>query len=122
MNQKESHKFLTYYSLANFMTDFIEDKWANSSNNVKKVKYLTNQLKGELEKSINHIFASKETQGVDMNNVLDQFVNASYVMEKFFAIGLEMDLMEDNKRAELNDRLNKLLLEYTIDLNKYEGR
>jgi hypothetical protein len=122
MTQKESHKFLTYYSLCNFMTDFIEDRWSNSSTNVKKVKYLTNQLKGELEKSINHIFEQKENGGVDMNNVLDQFVNASFVMEFFFNVGLEMDLMEEDKKIELNDRMNKLLQEYNIDLNNYEGR
>jgi hypothetical protein len=104
------------------MTDFIEDRWSNSSTNVKKVKYLTNQLKGELEKSINHIFESKENGGVDMNNVLDQFINASFVMEFFFNVGLEMDLMEEDKKVELNDRMNKLLQEYNIDLNKYDGR
>jgi hypothetical protein len=104
------------------MTDFIEDRWSNSSNNVKKVKYLTNQLKGELEKSINHIFESKQNGGVDMNNVLDQFINASFVMEFFFNVGLEMDLMEEDKKVELNDKMNKLLQEYNIDLNKYEGR
>ena len=122
MTTKESHKFLTYYSLCNFMTDFIEDRWTNSSNNVKKVKYLTNQLKGELEKSINHIFESKENGGVSMENVLDQFVNASYVMEFFFNVGLEMDLMEEEKKNELNDKMNILLKEYNIDLNKYNGR
>lgn len=122
MTQKESHKFLTYYSLCNFMTDFIEDRWANSSTNVKKVKYLTNQLKGELEKSINHIFESKENGGVNMDNVLDQFVNASYVMEFFFSVGLEMDLMEEEKKIELNDKMNALLLEYNINLKNYDGR
>lgn len=104
------------------MTDFIEDKWANSSANVKKVKYLTNQLKGELEKSINHIFESKENGGVNMENVLEQFVNASFVMEFFFNIGLEMDLLEEDKKVELNDRMNALLLEYNINLKNYEGR
>jgi hypothetical protein len=104
------------------MTDFIEDRWSNSSHNVKKVKYLTNQLKGELEKSINHIFETKENGGVDMNNVLDQFINASFVMEFFFNVGLDMDLMEEDKKVELNDRMNKLLQEYNIDLNKYDGR
>jgi hypothetical protein len=99
------------------MTDFIEDRWSNSSHNVKKVKYLTNQLKGELEKSINHIFETKENGGVDMNNVLDQFINASFVMEKLFSIGLEMDLIDEDKRLELNERLNQLLAEYDIKLN-----
>lgn len=122
MTTQESHKFLTYYSLCNFMTDFIEDRWSNSSTNVKKVKYLTNQLKGELEKSINHIFQSKDNGGVNMDNVLDQFVNASFVMEFFFNVGLEMDLMEEDKKVELNNKMNALLKEYNIDLGKYESR
>jgi len=120
MTTQESHKFLTYYSFCNYMTDFIEDRWSNSSMNVKKVKYLTNQLKGELVKSINHIFEQKENGGINMDNVLEQFVNASFVMEYFFNVGLEMDLLEEDKKVELNDRMNKLLKEYNIDLTKNE--
>jgi len=73
MTTAEANKYLTFYSMCNFMTDFIEDKWVRSNGNIKKVKYLTNQLKPELEKSINHIFQAKETEGVHMSNVLDQF-------------------------------------------------
>ena len=118
MNTKEAHKYLTYYSMCNFMTDFIEDKWVRSNGNIKKVKYLTNQLKPELEKSINHIFQAKETEGVEMSNVLDQFVQASYVMEHLFKIGLEMDNLEDSQKEELNQRMNDLLNEYGIKLNE----
>lgn len=117
MTTKESHDYLTYYSLANFMTDFIEEKWIRHNSNIKKVKYLTNQLKGELEKSVNHIFQSKESEGVDMNNVLDQFVQASYVMEKLFRVGLEMDNLSENDKIALNEKMNALLSEYSIELN-----
>jgi hypothetical protein len=46
MTQKESHDYLTYFSLCNLMADFIDEKWANKSQNVRMVKLLTNHLKG----------------------------------------------------------------------------
>ena len=117
MTQQESHNYLTYYSLCNFMQDFIEDKWANSSNNVRKVKLLSNQLKGELEKSVDHVFQNKNTEGVDMGNVLEQFVQASYIMEYFFKVGLQMDELSDDKKDQLNKEMNELLALYDINLN-----
>jgi hypothetical protein len=103
------------------MTDFVDEKWVHSSYNVRKVKLLTNQLKQELEKSVDHVFTNKNTDGVDMSNVLDQFVNASYVMQFFFRIGLYMDEMPYDKKHELNSRINDLLKEYNIDLKTYDG-
>ena len=117
MTQQESHNYLTFYSLCNFMQDFIEDKWARNSNNVKKVKLLSNQLKGELEKSVDHVFTNKDTQGVDMGNVLEQFVQASYIMEYFFKVGLRMDELSDDKKDQLNKEMNELLALYDINLN-----
>ena len=117
MTQQESHNYLTFYSLCNFMQDFIEDKWATNSNNVKKVKLLSNQLKGELEKSVDHVFTNKDTEGVDMGNVLEQFVQASYIMEYFFKVGLRMDELSDNKKDQLNNEMNELLALYDINLN-----
>ena len=121
MTQQQSHDYLTYYSLCNFMADFIDDRWARNSNNVRKVKLLTNQLKGELEKSIDHVFESKNSEGIDMGNVLDQFVNASDVMHFFFKVGLRMDEMEEDKKVELNDKINQLLLDYNINLKSYKN-
>jgi hypothetical protein len=121
MTKKESHDYLEYYSLCNYMVDLIDEKWAKSSYNVRKVKLLTNQLKQELEKSVDHVFTNKNTDGVDMSNVLDQFVNASYVMQFFFKIGLFMDEMPYDKKQEMNNRINDLLKEYNIDLKTYDG-
>jgi hypothetical protein len=121
MTQKQSHDYLTYYSLCNFMADFIDDRWARNSNNVRKVKLLSNQLKGELEKSIDHVFESKNSEGIDMGNVLDQFVNASDVMHFFFKVGLQMDEMEEDKKMEINDKINQLLLDYNINLKLYKN-
>jgi hypothetical protein len=121
MTQKESHDYLTYYSLCNLMVDFIDEKWANKSQNVRKVKLLTNQLKVELEKSIDHIFQSKDSEGVNMESVLDQFVNASQIMVFFFNVGLQMDEIDEDKKVELNDKLNELLLNYNINLNMYKN-
>ena len=117
MTQQESHNYLTYYSLCNFMQDFIDDKWANNSNNVRKVKLLSNQLKGELEKSVDHVFQNKNTEGVDMGNVLEQFVQASYIMEYFFKVGLQMDELSYDKKDQLNKEMNELLALYDINLN-----
>lgn len=121
MTQKQSHDYLQYYSLCNFMVDFIDERWARNSNNVRKVKLLSNQLKGELEKSIDHVFESKNSEGIDMGNVLDQFVNASQVMDFFFKVGLQMDEMEEDKKMELNDKINQLLLDYNINLKLYKN-
>lgn len=99
------------------MTDFIDDKWVHSSTNVRKVKLLTNQLKAELEKSVDHVFTNKNTDGVDMGNVLEQFVNAANVMHKLFRVGLYMDEMPHDMKHELNQRINDLLKEYNVDLN-----
>ena len=121
MTQKESHDYLTFYSLCNFMADFIDERWAKNSNNVRKVKLLTNQLKGELEKSIDHVFDSKNSEGVDMGNVLDQFVNASQVMHFFFKIGLQLDEMEQEQKMKLNQEINDLLLSYNINLKLYNN-
>ena len=117
MTQQESHNYLTYYSLCNFMQDFIEDKWAINSNNIRKVKLLSNQLKCELEKSVDHVFQNKNTEGVDMGNVLEQFVQASYIMEYFFKVGLQMDELSDDKKDQLNKEMNELLALYDINLN-----
>lgn len=117
MTQTQANKFLTYYSLCQHIYDFIESDWERSSGNVRKVKLLTNQLKGELEKNIDHIFGAKEAEGVDMGNVLEQFVNASAVMGKLFQVGLVMDTMPEEKRLELNDKMNSLFEEYNIELN-----
>lgn len=116
MTKEQSHNYLTYYSLCNFMTDFIDDKWVHSSTNVRKVKLLTNQLKAELEKSVDHVFTNKNTDGIDMGNVLEQFVNAANVMHFFFKIGLFLDELPHDQKMELNKRINDLLLEYNIDL------
>lgn len=121
MTQKESHDYLTFYSLCNFMADFIDERWAKNSNNVRKVKLLTNQLKGELEKSIDHVFESKNSEGIDMGNVLDQFVNASQVMHFFFKIGLQLDEMEEEQKMKLNQEINDLLLSYNINLKLYNN-
>ena len=121
MTQEQSHNYLTYYSLCNFMVDFIDERWAKNSNNVRKVKLLTNQLKGELEKSIDHVFDSKNSEGVDMGNVLDQFVNASQVMHFFFKIGLQLDEMEEEQKMKLNQEINDLLLSYNINLKLYNN-
>ena len=121
MTQEQSHNYLTYYSLCNFMADFIDERWAKNSNNVRKVKLLTNQLKGELEKSIDHVFDSKNSEGVDMGNVLDQFVNASQVMHFFFKIGLQLDEMEEEQKMKLNQEINDLLLSYNINLKLYNN-
>lgn len=121
MTQEQSHNYLTYYSLCNFMADFIDERWAKNSNNVRKVKLLTNQLKGELEKSIDHVFESKNSEGIDMGNVLDQFVNASQVMHFFFKIGLQLDEMEEEQKMKLNQEINDLLLSYNINLKLYNN-
>ncbi len=117
MTTKESHNYLTFYSLCNFMQDFIEDKWARNSSNVRKVKLLSNQLKGELEKSVDHVFTNKDTEGVDMGNVLEQFVQASYIMEFFFKVGLHLDELQADQKDKLNKEMNELLAQYGINLN-----
>jgi hypothetical protein len=116
MTKEQSHNYLKYYSLCNFMCDFIDDKWEHSSTNVRRVKMLTNQLKVELEKSVDHVFTNKNTDGVDMGNVLEQFVNAANCMNFFFEIGLFLDELPYDRKHELNKRINDLLLEYNIDL------
>lgn len=117
MTTQESHNYLTFYSLCNFMQDFIEDKWARNSSNVRKVKLLSNQIKGELEKSVDHVFTNKNTEGVDMGNVLEQFVQASYIMEFFFKVGLHMDELQADQKDKLNKEMNELLAQYGINLN-----
>lgn len=117
MTREQSHDYLTYYSLCNFMQDFIEDKWAKNSSNVRKVRFLSNQLKNELEKSVDHVFTNKDTEGVDMGNVLEQFVQASYIMEYFFKVGLQMDELSDDRKDQLNVDMNELLAKYGINLN-----
>lgn len=119
MTKSQANKFLTYYSHCQFLYDFIEEDWERSSGNVRKVKLLTNQLKSELEKNVDHIFKSQNGEGVDMENVVEQFVNASGIMKFFFELGLQMDTMEEDKKLELNNRVNNLMEEYGLDLKMY---
>jgi len=119
MTHKKANKFLLYYSHCQFLYDFIEEDWERSSGNVRKVKLLTNQLKNELEKNVDHIFKSQNSEGVDMQNVVEQFVNASGIMKFFFELGLQMDTMEEDKKLELNNRVNSLMEEYGLDLKMY---
>lgn len=119
MTHKQANKFLLYYSHCQFLYDFIEEDWERSSGNVRRVKLLTNQLKGELEKNVDHIFNSQNSEGTDMQNVLEQFVNASGIMKFFFELGLQMDTMEECKKLELNNRVNLLMEEYGLDLKMY---
>jgi hypothetical protein len=39
----------------------------------------------------------------------------------FFNVGLQMDLMGETKKMQLNDKINDLLLEYNIDLKLYKN-
>jgi hypothetical protein len=119
MTHNQANKFLLYYSHCQFLYDFIEEDWERSSGNVRKVKLLTNQLKSELEKNVDHIFKSQNGEGVDMENVVEQFVNASGIMKFFFELGLQMDTMEEDKKLELNNRVNTLMEEYGLDLKMY---
>ena len=80
---------------------------------------MTNQLNIELEKNVDHIFKSQNGDGVDMQNVVEQFVNASGIMKFFFELGLQMDTMEEAKKLELNNRVNSLMEEYGLDLKMY---
>jgi hypothetical protein len=56
-----------------------------------------------------------------MESVLDQFVNASQIMVFFFNVGLQMDEIDEDKKIELNDKLNELLLNYNVNLNMYKN-
>jgi hypothetical protein len=63
---------------------------------------------------------------IDFNNSLsEEFCiftkEQAQVMGFFFNVGLQMDLMGETKKMELNDKINDLLLEYNIDLKLYKN-
>lgn len=113
---KDAHTLVKYYALCNLMVDIIDEKWTRSSLNIHKVKLLTNQLKSELEKSINRIFNGSYDDKTDIGQVLDQFVNASTIMDTLFELGLIMDEMEDDKKDKFNQELNDLLKKYGVEI------
>lgn len=98
-----------FYSLCNLMADFMYDKWTFNRLNVRKVKYLSNQLKEELERSIDVLF----DKAIDSDrSAVDQFINATQAMEEFFKLGLKMDELEDGKKEELQNKLNEIINQY----------
>ena len=105
-----------FYSLCNLMADFHYDKWHHNRLNVRKVKYLSNQLKEELEKSIDVLF--DKSIDSDFTSVADQFINATQAMEEFFKLGLKMDELEDKKKEELQIKLNEIINQYLPNYDK----
>lgn len=104
-----------FYSLCNLMADFQYENWRYNKLNVKKVKYLSNQLQAELEKSINVLF--DKSIDADFTAIADQFVNATEMMQQFFKLGLKIDELPEDKKNELTEKLNNTIKEY-LD---YEG-
>jgi len=105
-----------FYSLCNLMADFQYDKWHHNRLNVRKVKYLSNQLKEELERSIDVLF--DKSIDSDFTSVADQFINATQAMEEFFKLGLKMDELEDKKKEELQIKLNEIINQYLPNYDK----
>ena len=115
-NQPTLQDATFFYSLCNLMADFYYEKWEYNSLNVRKVKYLSKQLKDELERSIDVLFDKRID--ADFGPVAEQFVNATQLMENFFKLGLEMEELEDEKKTEMNDKLNEIINQYLPNYDK----
>lgn len=110
-NKNELYEATFYYALCNLMADFMYEKWNGHTLNVRKVKLLSNQLKSELEKSVDVLF-NKSVDDVDFAKVGDQFINATQIMEDFFIMGLKMDELPENDKQEMNDKINAIIKTY----------
>lgn len=105
-----------YYALCNLLADFLHDKWQGHTMNVRKVKLLSNQLRTELEKSVDVLF--DKSMDMDFGAIADQFINATNTMEDFFILGLLMDEIEDDKKVEMNKKINEIILHYIPDYHE----
>lgn len=112
---KEMQVMITYFSLCSHLRDYIEENVDKSKFNYNKVKMITNQLSGELEKSINIIFDAKGFSDNDKEDMLENFVDGTRLMEYYFKKGLQLQHLGTTKITEISDKINKIFNEYEIN-------
>ncbi len=112
---KEIQNMVTYFTLCSHLRDYIEENVSTAKFNYNKVKMLTNQLSKELEKSVDIVFDAKEFSEEDKNDMLDNFVNATRMMEYFFKKGLLMQKVDPTLIEGMSDKINQIFLDHGIN-------
>lgn len=116
-NDKNLYNATFYYATCNLLADFLHEEWEGNTLNVRKVKLLSNQLRNELEKSVDVLF--DKSVDMDFGKVADQFINATEAMHQFFLLGLLMDELEEDVKKEMNKEINDVIKKY---IPNYDAR
>lgn len=111
--EKRTEDLMLYSVFCCYLRDFIEENMYDSRYNVQKTKMLSNQLVQELTKTIDVIF-KVPTEEDDKVQITTDYMDAVMFMDKFFRVGQKMQYVEDDKRIELTQKMDKLLEEYGI--------
>lgn len=111
MNKEANITLMTFFSLCLVLTELLEEKWVRNVHNRQTLKNLSNNLIKELEKVINEL---QRKTDMDSNDV-EQFINAAWIMEHLFGIGVKIEQMENQiHKQTLITQLNILLTSYGL--------
>lgn len=113
LTDQEVRDMLRYYAHCQSLRDFIDEKVVASKFSYQKIKALTNQLVGELEKQVD-VLMKAESSG-DTSLILDQFVNASIHADYLFEVALKLELIEEDKKIECATKISDILKSYGIE-------
>lgn len=117
-------RIYTYFTLVLVLRDFIEINELPDIDHKFELKYHTKGLHDALNKTIDRMIA-RTGLGED-NMAIDQYIQASHIMEHLFDVGMRIERMEsDIQRETLITQLNILLHSYhlpQLELLAIEGR
>jgi BMFP domain-containing protein YqiC len=116
LNLEDKDRLLMYFSLCQALIQVIEDDWRGNPANKQRIKQITNQQLGELQKVIEILLPPGDHSESGMS-VTEQFTDATEAMLNFYQLGVKLSRMDLIKREGLTIQMNILLKNYGIDLD-----
>lgn len=108
------HRMFTYFTMVMTLSDFMEANDLPESLEFKQqIKFYTRELRKLLPEAIDRMI--KKTSMDSNLESIDQYVQASQIMEHLFNVGLRIEDMEnETKKQTLITQLNILLHSYGL--------
>jgi hypothetical protein len=113
LNLADQDKALMYFTLCQALIQVIEDDWRGNQANKQRIKQITNQQLGELQKVIEILLPPGDHSETGMS-VTEQFIDASEAMLNFYRLGVKLSRIDDIRREGFTIQLNILLKNYGI--------
>ena len=105
MSKEANETLMTFFSLNVMLSELLEEKWLRNVHNRQTLKMMSNNLNNELRKTINELQRRTEMTPDEV----EQYINAAWVMEHLFRVGLTIEKMENQiQKQTLITQLNIL--------------